>query len=126
MNEPLDIQAFAKALHETLVLACVQDGPRHGYQIALELEERSRGLFVLTHGTLYPILHRLEAGGALRGRWSSDGGRRRKSYALTSAGRAKLEGDAARCELVLNAVLTLVRGTNAQRSDADSTHRRGA
>jgi PadR family transcriptional regulator, regulatory protein PadR len=126
MTEPLDIQAFAKALHEILVLACVRDGPRHGYQIALELEERSRGLFVLTHGTLYPILHRLEGAGALRGRWSTEGGRRRKAYSLTPVGRAKLEADAQRCELVLNEILLLARGTDAERPDTDSTHRRGA
>lgn len=126
MSESLDIQAFAKALHEILVLACVQDGPRHGYQIALELEEESRGLFVLTHGTLYPILHRLEGAGALRGRWSAEGGRRRKAYSLTPVGRAKLDADAQRCELILSEILSLARSPDAQRTDTDSTHRRGA
>ena len=108
MTEPLDIQAFARGMNELLVLAALRSGPRHGYQIALELERRSGGLFSLQHGTLYPILHRLERGGLIAGEWSRRGGRRRKVYALTSPGRAHLETEAARCDEVFRGLLSLV------------------
>ena len=38
-------------------------------------------------GTLYPLLHRLEAERLIRSRWDDAGGRRRKWYTLTAAGR---------------------------------------
>lgn len=64
----------------------------HGYQIALEIEERSDGFFAFPHGTLYPLLHRLEADGMIAGEWSDpDEGRARKEYAPTEAGRTYLE-----------------------------------
>jgi DNA-binding PadR family transcriptional regulator len=124
MLAPFDIQGFSKALLETLVLASVQEQPRHGYQIALDLERRSGGLFALTHGTLYPILHRLEAAGALRGTWSKEGGRRTKAYALTSAGRVKLDSDANHFETVLENVLRVV--SNGQSADTHPNRRRRA
>lgn len=62
--------------------------PLHGYQVALEVEERSGGFFPFSHGTLYPILHRLERDGLIAGQWSDPAkGRPRKEYALTEAGR---------------------------------------
>lgn len=90
MDNPLDTQGFAKSINELLVLSALRDGPRHGYQIALELEERSAGMFNLQHGTLYPILHRLERERLIAGEWSSGEGRRRKEYTLTRGGRARL------------------------------------
>jgi len=123
---PLDIQAFAKELHELIVLAAIREGPRHGYQIALDLEQRSGGLFLLTHGTLYPILHRLEAEGAIVGRWLETGARRRKSYALTAAGRKRLTAGAQRCAEVLREVLMITEEAGGQLSPDAATHRRRA
>lgn len=90
MHTALDTQTFAKSINELLVLSALREGPRHGYQIALELEERSAGMFNLQHGTLYPILHRLEREGLIEGEWSAGEGRRRKEYVLTRAGRSRL------------------------------------
>ena len=126
MYAPLDIQAFAKVLNELLVLASLRHGPRHGYQIGLDLKRQSDGLFVLTHGTLYPILHRLEADGAIRGTWSEDGGRRRKAYTLTRAGRGRLTTDATRCECVLEGVLRLAREEHGKPSETATARRRRA
>ncbi len=62
-----DVQAFARDLNELLVLSALREGPKHGYQIGQDTEANSNGLFRFSHGTLYPILHRLEEGGLLRG-----------------------------------------------------------
>ncbi len=126
MNETLDIQAFAKAIHEVVVLAALRRGPLHGYQIALDLERRSGGLFVLTHGTLYPILHRLEADGAIRGAWSEEGGRRRKEYELTRQGLRRLAAESDRCEEVMQGVLRLTRDEDGDVPDAAESGRRPA
>ena len=88
----LEVQTLARTLNELLILTTIGVGPRHGYQIALEIEERSGGYFTFKHGTLYPILHRLEKEGYIDGTW--DGGRvprRRKEYRLTPKGVAYLE-----------------------------------
>ena len=55
-----EIQNLTKNCNEALILAILSKEKKHGYQIALELEERSEGLFKFNHGTLYPILHKLE------------------------------------------------------------------
>jgi DNA-binding PadR family transcriptional regulator len=73
-----------------LLLATVRTGPRHGYGIVEELCRLSGGVFDLPEGTIYPALHRLEQEGLLASRWEMDGGRRRRVYLLTAAGRAAL------------------------------------
>lgn len=90
--DTIDAQALPRDLHEVLVLAAVEEQARHGYEIALHIEERSDGYFTFKHGTLYPILHRLEKEGHLDGRWTrgGPGRRKRKEYALTPEGRRRL------------------------------------
>jgi len=104
MEEPLDVLAFAKGINELLVLGALAGGPQHGYQIALEMAERSKGLFVLQHGTLYPLLHRLEKAKLVRSEWEQGDGRKRR----------RLDSDATRCDEVLRSLLEVVG------------HRRGA
>ena len=89
MSKPVvEPQNLAKACNEALILACLERGPRHGYQIALDIEERGGPTFRFNHGTLYPILHKLEQEGLIKGTWSSEAStRRRKSYQLTARGR---------------------------------------
>jgi transcriptional regulator len=75
-----------------LILATLADGPAHGYAIAQAIRERSEGAFDLPEGTLYPALHRLERAGLLASVWSTEAGRRRRTYRLTrSGGRALSE-----------------------------------
>jgi PadR family transcriptional regulator, regulatory protein PadR len=90
MTENCDIQGLARSLNELLILATLETGGKHGYQIALEIEERSDGFFLFNHGTLYPILHHLEKEGLIDGTWATGEGRRRKEYTLTGAGRTHL------------------------------------
>ena len=81
-------QNLTKCCNEALILIALRDGPRHGYQLALDIEQRSDGFFRFKHGTLYPILHKLEKEGLIEGVWSEEGPRgKRKSYALTARGR---------------------------------------
>lgn len=83
----LEVQNLTKSCHEMLILAALARGERHGYQLAIEIEERSRSFFRLTHGTLYPILHKLEKEKLIRGIWKAEGLRRkRRCYRLTARG----------------------------------------
>jgi PadR family transcriptional regulator, regulatory protein PadR len=77
---------------DALLLAALEGGPRHGYAVIDALRESSGGRLDLPTGTIYPALHRLEAAGLIRGRWSVVAGRRRRNYELTAAGRRSLAG----------------------------------
>lgn len=72
---------------DALILAVLSDRPLHGYAVIEELRRRSEGAFDLAEGTLYPVLHRLEADGLLTSTWSDASGRRRRVYRLTRRGR---------------------------------------
>jgi PadR family transcriptional regulator, regulatory protein PadR len=76
-----------------LLLAALEGGPLHGYAVMEALRAGSGGRVDLPTGTVYPALHRLERAGLVHGRWSSESGRRRRSYALTEAGRRALAGE---------------------------------
>lgn len=77
---------------DLLVLSVLAGGPLHGYAIVSELRRRSGDDLAMAEGTLYPALHRLEAGGLLASAWSDDAPRRRRVYRLTSRGKRELEG----------------------------------
>ena len=55
------------------------------------LRAGSGGQFDLPTGTVYPALRRLERAGLIAGTWSEAGGRRRRVYELTPAGRRTLD-----------------------------------
>ena len=72
---------------DLLLLSVLADtGEAHGYKLISRLRDDSGGEFDLPEGTVYPALHRLEAGGLLRSRWVEDSGRRRRCYGITATG----------------------------------------
>jgi transcriptional regulator len=76
---------------EMLILALVEDRPRHGYEIAKLIEERSDGVLQFHVASLYPLLYRLEKRELIKGTWVEKAGqRRRRYYKLTAAGRKVL------------------------------------
>ena len=75
---------------DLMVLSVVAEEPRYGYLIQQRLGEASGGRVRPQAGTLYPLLHRLEADGLIRSRWDKTTGRKRKWYELTAAGRRQL------------------------------------
>lgn len=89
MKEPaVEIRTLTPSCNEALILSALEHGATHGYQLALDLEERSGGYFEFKHGTLYPMLHKLEKAGLIEGSWSDEGKRgRRRHYRLTEPGR---------------------------------------
>jgi DNA-binding PadR family transcriptional regulator len=74
-----------------ILLAVLEPGACHGYAIMEALRVRSDGQLDLPTGTVYPALHRLERAGLIQASWSVAGGRRRRVYQLTAAGRRALD-----------------------------------
>ena len=84
----IEIPLLSKFCNELLILSILFNEKKHGYQLALEIEEKSAGNFRFNHGTLYPILHKLEKEGYIKGSWKQEGPKRkRKYYALTAKGK---------------------------------------
>jgi PadR family transcriptional regulator, regulatory protein PadR len=97
-----------------LILSVLEDGPRHGYAIIEALQARSGGALDLPTGTVYPALRRLERTGRLSGSWSTVGGRERRTYTLTRAGKHSLSAQRAdwtELRAVVEAVLRPLRPT---------------
>jgi DNA-binding PadR family transcriptional regulator len=93
MAKPLvELKNLTKSCNEALILATLAQGAKHGYQMALDISEQSEGLFGFNHGTLYPILHKLEKDGLIKGVWDpTTKARKRKNYELTAKGQKYLE-----------------------------------
>jgi PadR family transcriptional regulator, regulatory protein PadR len=69
-------------------------GPQHGYGIARRIEQTSDDLLSINHGTLYPVLLKLDQEGAITSEWGvSENNRRAKFYRITRAGQKQLASE---------------------------------
>jgi DNA-binding PadR family transcriptional regulator len=73
------------------ILSLLSDGPKHGYQLMKELEERSGGLYRASAGSVYPTLQQLEDEGLIVAEQREG----KRIYSLTDGGRAELAKDPA-------------------------------
>ncbi len=78
---------------DALLLATLDGRQLHGYAIIEALQQGSGGALDLPTGTVYPALRRLERAGHVASDWSTVGGRRRRTYRLTSAGLKALRAE---------------------------------
>jgi PadR family transcriptional regulator PadR len=79
-----------KGVLDLALLAILRERSRYGLEI-LQCMNEEGGLDV-ADGTIYPLLHRMEANGFVSAEWRIEGdqGRPRKYYALTRKGTAEL------------------------------------
>jgi len=73
-----------------LILQNLGRGPNHGYRIAQEIKQQSKGVLDFKEGTLYPALHGLEAKGLIASYSEEENGRTRCYYKLTQTGKRAL------------------------------------
>lgn len=78
---------FAHGALRLYLLATLEGGPAHGYEIIRALADRFGGTYSPSAGTVYPRLAKLQEEGLLT--TTMDG--RRTVYSLTAAGQAELE-----------------------------------
>lgn len=91
MGDRTPIDEAKRGSAEILILALVEDGDLHGYEIARQIELRSDGTLTFTLAGLYATLYRLEARRWIAGRWVEKAGqRRRRHYKITAEGRKVL------------------------------------
>lgn len=77
---------FAHGQLRLYLLTLLNDGPRHGYEVIQDLEQRFHGLYSPSAGTVYPRLAKLEEEGLVE---RTDEGRK-ATYRITEAGRAEV------------------------------------
>lgn len=83
---------LVRAVLEPAILAVLAEQPLHGYAIAARLAEA--GLGRLRGGSLYPVLARLQEAALVEPTWEAgESGPGRRTYAITTAGRERLEAD---------------------------------
>jgi len=71
-----------------LILKLLEESDMYGYQMIEELNRKSKNVFELKAGTLYPLLHTLEQKGLVTSyEKTADNARVRKYYSITKKGR---------------------------------------
>jgi DNA-binding PadR family transcriptional regulator len=83
-----------------VVLALLEDGPRHGYDIIKALEDKSSGIYSPSPGVVYPTLTYLEEAGYVTA--TSEGNK--KVYAITDAGKQHLDENRDTADMVLDSL----------------------
>ena len=95
---------------ELLVLRLLRTNPLNGWEMMQRIALVSDRVLTVTPGSLYPILHRLEAEGFVTATWgASENNRRAKYYKLTAAGRKHLEAERQSWERFVGAVGAILR-----------------
>ncbi len=75
-----------------LVLKTLATEPLHGYAITQRIHRISEDLLRVEEGSLYPALRRMEQKGWISAEWgTTEANRRARFYALTAAGRDRLQ-----------------------------------
>ena len=96
---------------DLLILKTVALEPQRGWGISERIRRVSRDVLQIQHGSLYPVLHRLERRGWIRAKWGvSDNNRRATYYELTPAGPRQLEAESTswrRLSTVIESILDL-------------------
>ena len=100
-NREPDVAEKNEVWQGTLALMALKTlesmGAQHGYGIARRIEQTSENLLSINHGTLYPVLLKLEQEGAIESEWgTSENNRKARFYRITNAGeKAARRGGAA-------------------------------
>jgi len=106
---------------QLLLLALIAEQPSHGYELIKALEQRSGGFYVPSPGMMYPALACMED----RGHVSIQPEGNRKRYALSDEGRAHLDANRERADLMLAKLaaaaekMTLMRNALAEGEAGD-------
>jgi PadR family transcriptional regulator PadR len=89
MSRPADL---VQGTLDLLILKILALEPMNGHAIGQRLQQVSSDVLKVSDGSLYPALHKLEQEGWLVASWrTTPNNRRAKFYALSRAGRRRLE-----------------------------------
>lgn len=81
---------FMSGVPELLLLRLLDQREMYGYELVRSIREVTDEAISLGEGVIYPVLHGLERGRALKSRRKTVNGRTRVYYSLTTKGRQRL------------------------------------
>ena len=113
MSEKFESDLLRGSL-ELMVLSVSASEPVYGYLIQKRLNLASNGKVRLPAGTLYPLLHRLEAEKLIKSRWDATAGRKRKWYSITAKGKKQLAQQANQWQQYASCVSQLIANYGLQ------------
>jgi DNA-binding PadR family transcriptional regulator len=90
---------FGQGDLKLLLLALIEQQPRHGYELIRAIEELCGGLYTPSPGAIYPTLSFLEESGQAAIEPQDDSGK--KKYGITAEGRAHLDQHRVEVEAVM-------------------------
>lgn len=91
-----------------LILRLLEEKDMYGYEMIDTLRRRSNDVFELKAGSLYPLLHGLEAKGFVTSYEDGSSGKLRKYYHITKAGKKILKEKTEEWKEYANAVTSVL------------------
>jgi len=107
---------FLNGVPELLLLQLLFGRPMYGYELVQAIKQQTEDALQFGEGSIYPILHRLEAEGSLTSRRDLVNGRSRVVYRVTASGKNKLKCSVATWESVVRAVSLVLQGGENERA----------
>jgi len=96
-----------------LILKLLDGADMYGYQMIEELGKKSKNIFELKAGTLYPLLHTLEQKGMVVSYdKTADSGRARRYYCITKTGHRHLQDKKKEWKAYIDAVNSILGGVS--------------
>lgn len=88
-----DAKQIKKGILKILILKLLQGEKKYGYELLVEMSQKSSGFFKVKEGTLYPILYKLEEDGFVVSEWQipHDKMRAKKYYSIKQKGKEELK-----------------------------------
>ncbi len=99
---------FMSGVPELLLLRLLGQREMYGYELVRSIKLVTGDAISLGEGVIYPVLHSLERGGALKAKRKAVDGRTRVYYSLTAKGRKRrdrLQGEWHRIQAGITAAL---------------------
>jgi transcriptional regulator len=91
-GRPFDDDIPQGTLDMLVLKTLAREEHRHGFEIALAIEQASGDILRVEEGSLYPALQRMLVKGWIVGEWGrTEENRRARYYRLTAAGRRQLD-----------------------------------
>lgn len=101
--------ALLQGTLDVLILKILHQEARTGWAVSARLRQMSNEALQVSHGSLYPALHKLEHEGWIAGDWqASETGRQTKVYSLTKAGRQELKRETEQWSRLSSAVSAIL------------------
>ena len=110
-----------KGSTDMLILNLLKNEDMYGYHMIKKLKEKSKNVFDLKEGTLYPILHSLEEEGLISSYWDDTTGKKRKYYAITTKGKKSLKEKNEEWKIFSESVNRVIGGVSYDRSRKRNT-----